>query len=484
MKRFNLSPLILSPLTLLAACATTQTAAPARSPLVPTGEPGEVIASAHMAPVPEDKLHTYRETDCAGPGLDVTIETVRNEKKYLFDNQGHPCTPSIVVYDGNMPAAQRAQSQGLDPNVGITFHDKLGPLHDDTFKPAPLLKVTTTGGLVDVSGSKPAPTPRAEADTLVKTLNAWQADSQSAQKTLVQKHLQREQMMADETARQIARAGKAENAAEQQKQVDLLMSRLRETERQLQSEQKNHQATLEEQQNQAQQTQAAVRRFQTDEDDLKSQLAATQARLAQVESISQQLAASNAKQRDEYQKQLVAMSSDIKAAEAKADQSRQQLIFAAAKKVAEADELARAASLSAADSKAREAARLKAEADANLDAALDLTADGRPRGLPNPAKAPVALADVPVVIHQKDQPLDVIVGAILAQAESQSGKWTADWQLSKNAQFILKEKWSLTAEAPVRTLLQNLTTQVKTTHNLNLKFTQFGQSRLLVITDE
>jgi DNA repair exonuclease SbcCD ATPase subunit len=430
-----------------------------------------------MNPVDEDKLHTYRETDCAGPGLDVTIETVQNEKKYLFDNAGHPCNPSTVVYDGNVPNAQRPQP--LDPNVGITFHDKLGPLHDDRLAPAPVIKVTTSGGLIPVSGTAVQPAKR-EDDNLMKTLNAWQGE----RKTMLQKHAEHEKLAADEAARQIARVGQAQNSVEQQKQVNMLLGQLRETERKLQFEQKNNQATIEEQAAQTDVAQSAIRRFQTDQEDLKSQLAATQARLAEVENVSQQLAANNARQRDDYQKQLVAMSSDIKSAEAKADQSRQQLIFAAAKKVAEADELARAASLSAADSKAREAARLKAEADASLDAALDLTADGRPRGLPNPAKAPLALADVPVVVHQKDQPLDVIVAAILAQAESQSGKWTADWQLSKDAQYILKEKWSLTAEAPVRALLQNLTTQVKTTHNLNLKFTQFGQSRLLVITDE
>ncbi|HEX2859133.1 MAG TPA: hypothetical protein VHP58_02930 [Alphaproteobacteria bacterium] len=462
--------------TSLVACAGQPQTAAVRSPLVPSGEPGQVIASARMSPVSEDKLNTFRETDCSGPGLDITVDSARSEKRYLFDSEGKPCTPSIILYNGNTPVAQRPT--GIDPNVGITFHDKLGPIRDTSIKPEPI-RVTTSGGLVVPSATAAAPVPP-QPDNLVKTLNSWQAE----QKSMVQKHLKREKEMSEEAARQIERAGKAQNQAEQQKQLDMALAKLRETERQLQAQQQTHQANLQLQAAQTAQTQAAINRWQADEDDLKSQLAATQARLNEVESLSQQLAASNAKQRQNYEQQLVAMSSDIKAAEAKADESRQALIFAAAKKVAEADQLARAASLSAADSKAREAARLKAEADQSLNQALDLTADGRPRNLPKPGIAPVALADVPVVIHQKDQPINVIVDAILAQAKTQAGEWKADFQLSKEAQYILSEKWSLTAEAPVRALLQNLTTQVKTTHNINLKFTQFGQSRLLVITDE
>jgi hypothetical protein len=90
---------------------------------------------------------------------------------------------------------------------------------------------------------------------------------------------------------------------------------------------------------------------------------------------------------------------------------------------------------------------------------------------------------VPVVLHAKDVPLTELVNQILSQAKPQAGAWTADWQLSGKHQYILQEKWSLTAEAPVAEVFKQLAADVQATHNITLEFNQFQQARLVVITD-
>jgi hypothetical protein len=441
---------------------------------VPQGERGLVIASASFRAISGTTPHAYPLPDCGGKGLGVVVESVGADRKFLYDQNGEPCQPAVTMFDGQSPLARR----GADPAIAITLHDKLGPLHDQPGDRIPHIIVNG-----DAPAAVPPPAPVASpADPLVSTLTAWRRQDDQ-EKRLVANHIARETERSAAAARQISRLGQAQARQSQDAQLNTLLGQLRDTERRLQTEQNRHALALAEQSERQNQTQAVLTRWQQDEEQLKDQLNATRQRLAEVEGLSQHLAVEKTRQQKAYEQRLVTLSGDLKAAEAKASESRQELILQAARKVAEAQALADAAKLSEADTKAREAARLKAESDQLLDQALDLS-DGRPRGLPSQKPAPLSLADTPVVVHLKDQPLDNIVNAILAQAKPQAGEWHADWQLSKEAQYILHEKWSLTAEAPVRALLQNLTAQVQSTHQIRLKFTQFSQSRLLVVTDE
>lgn len=460
--------------------------------------------------------------DCEGPGFGITTSTSTGDNRLLLDADGEPCNPATLLFDGRQGAYQRA----ADPAIKINLHSPYGParggLSPDTATPfgeglprhpadtaaetlaalpvirvkaeplggakpemlaeAKLATIAPAAGLMPQPAAQPESRPEPQPDRLASLLQTWQRPAGYEESV---------PLATDEAsaaaARNLSNSVEKQRAAALQEQTAKLLAELREKERLLQAEQRRHAATREVALQQKSATTATLSAWQQQQEQTNAQLAATQQRLEAFEALSQRLAQEKAQKDKLYITRLQTMESDLKAAESQASRSRNELVLAAAQKIAEAEQLANAARLAEADTKAREATRMKQEAEDMLSRALDLK-NNQAIILANTISptqaAPVALLEAPVVLHVKDQTLPDILTEILKQAAPQSGTWTPDWQLPAASRTLLQDKWSLTAEAPVQALLQNLTAQVQNARGIKLKFTQFPQSRLVVVTQE
>lgn len=476
----------------LAGCATH---APTNAFGAPrNGDDGVVIAETSLvAGVSIGNSITGSTDDCTGPGLGIKVDSSTASGHYLFDKNGEPCEAAQTLFDGRNRVSQRQ----TDPAITLNFHDGLGPVPPlsglPSLQPIPEVRVKSellsdnhiepaAGPSTAQLGNKTVPAiPVAVAairpDPLVATLASWERQddvyaSRSAEATQA-------------AERNIGKISKDIQGNRDQENVAKLMATLRERERQVQEEQRRHEETLERAQANREVTSAARTQWQQKEQQLQASLDATQARLSQFEELSKRLNADKASKEKAYQEQISNLSADLKAAEAQADTSRRELVLQAATKIAEAEQLAHAAQLQEQDIKLREAARLKSEAETMMDRALSIKAGNSVvvNGVGAPPAVPLALMETPIVLQANGQTLPEILTTILNLAAPQAGKWKSDWQLSAASKHILKEKWSLTAEAPVQQVLSQLQQQVKAAYGMSLTFTQFGQSRLLVVTD-
>lgn len=480
----------------LSACTTAHVSSTFPAPQI--GDEGVVIAESAMVPgVTMATSMSGTSDDCAGPGLGIAVEGSVNSQRFLFDKNGEPCDAAQTLFDGRTAVNNRA----ADPSINLTFHDSFGAspkdnldnlpglnpiptirLQSSELTPNQLAAIEPAAGNVQLGNKAvPAiPVPGAVAkgpDPLMTTLASWKNQD------VVYASRSDEATAAAERNIDVISRG-AQNRTEQES-VSKLMATLRERERQVQEEQRRHTETLERAQKNRDVTLAARQQWQSKESELQASLSATQERLAQFEELSRRLAADKDKREKAYQQQIASLSSDLKVAEAQADTSRRELVLKAAAKIAEAEQLASAAKLQEQEIKLREAARLKAEADTMMDRALAMKAGNSVvvGGMNIPPAVPMALMETPVVLHANNQTLPDILANILNQAAPQAGEWKADWQLSPTAQRLLKDKWSLTAEAPLQQVLGQLQQQIAAAHGVSLQFTQFGQSRLLVVTD-
>ncbi len=458
-----------------------------------TGDEGVVIAETTLVSgVSVGNSITGQTDDCSGPGLGIKVDGTTGGDHFLFDKNGEPCEAAQTLFDGRTSANRRQ----ADPSINLTFHDTLGPVPSTSSLPGlqPIPEIRLKSELLPASDIAPAAGPATAAaagkpvpakpvevaalkpDPLVATLSSWE------QQDVIYASRSDEATAAAE--RNINQISKDIQSGRDQENVAKLMATLRERERQVQEEQRRHQETLERAQSNRDVTVAARNQWQQKEQELQASLTATQARLAQFEELSRRLNAEKAEKEKAYQEQISTLSADLKAAEAQADVSRRELVLKAAAKIAEAEQLANAAQLQEQEIKLREAARLKAEAETMMDRALAMKAGGSvvSSAATHPA-VPMALMQTPIVLQASNQTLPDILANILNLAAPQAGQWKADWQLSAPLRHILKEKWSLTAEASVQDVLAQLQQQVQAAHGATLVFTQFGQSRLLVVTD-
>lgn len=493
--------------TMLAGCA--HKASGPQSAFVPhvQGDGGLVIASASFVPGTAVRGTALAAAmgepeDCEGPGLGVAVESVTGDKKGMYSANGEPCEKATLVFDGRSAAGQRA----ADPVITIGFVDTMGPLPDkaalESLPPVPTVKVSSAllqpamakglGTIAPAAGKAPVTTASAQAsapapDEFISTLKEWKADLSATRAAENHSRLMADSDAALSDARQLDKLLKKQGVTQTQAQVDELMERLRQAERQLQQSQQRTSQLLESSEQKRNKTEAALSKQQTTQSQLQAELAATQERMKQFEELNQRLASDKREQERAYQQKLAMLSGDLKAAERQADATRKELILQAAAKIAEAEQLANAARIQEQEVKLREAARMKQEAEQMMQRAVDIQAGKQlmaDLAEIKPAAAPMALGDVPVVIHAKDKTLPDMLAEILGIAKAQAGEWKADLQLPAKHQYILKEKWSLTAEAPLTEVLQQLTAQIRAAHGISLTFTQFGQSRLLVVTSE
>lgn len=490
-------------LGLLALLATTGLCACAQQPrpyaFQPT-ERGIIIAQSKFVPGTTIATGLIPAPDCNGPGMGVHVQTTTGSVQDIYGPNAEPCVPSVTLFDG------RFDKRAADPAVGITFLDALGPLTGahpmgatpradalPSLPPVPAIQVSSEllkdplAQVEPAAGTPPTSTaqntltaPAQASDPLVSVLSSWQGQSTS-----------RGAYVPDEASaaasRQLTRAVEGQNAARLQEQTTQLLASLREKERALQSEKIHNEQVQKLALESRAQTLAAQQAYSQEQSKLQSQLQATQSRLSELEALNAKLAADKARTQNTYQERIATLSSDLKSAQAQASRSRNELIREAAAKIAEAEQLANAARLSAAEANAREAARKKQEAEDMMARALDL-ANGKSvvlNDISAPTQpAPMLLMQVPVALHIKDATPAQILEEVLKQAKPQAGEWKPDWQLPSAQSYILSEKWSLTAEAPVQQVLAQLTAQIKAAHGLTLQFTQFPQSKLLVVTTQ
>lgn len=483
----------------LSACATAPVATSSTFPPPAMADDGIVIAESAMVPgLSLGNTITGGTDDCTGPGLGITVEGTLNTQRFLYDKNGEPCDAAQMLFDGRAAINQR----GSDPSINLTFHNSFGAAPQGNgldslpgLEPIPTIRLQSSALMPENAldtiepaagsihlGNKAAPQaaqPMAPKgpDPLVATLNSWQK-----QDVVYATRSDEATAAAERNLDHIARGNQART---DQENLAKLTATLRERERQVQEEQRRHTETLERAQKNRDITLAAREQWQQKEGELQANLAATQERLRQYEELSRRLAAEKDTKEQAYQQKIATLGADLKAAEAQADTSRRELVLKAAAKIAEAEQLANAAKLQEQEIKLREAARLKAEAETMMDRALAMKAGNNVvvGGMGLPPAVPLALMETPVVLHANNQTLPDILAGILNQAVPQAGEWKADWQLSPQVQHLLKEKWSLTAEAPLQQVLAQLQQQVAAAHGVSLQFTQFGQSRLLVVTD-
>lgn len=475
-----------------------------------TGDGGVLVAESKMLPGGVAGKTGGPVNDCTGPGIGVAVQGSVDGSKYQYDSNGEPCKLAELLFDGRTEVGQRP----ADPGIALSFYDPLELTRPTTSKRAqperlaaiPPIKVQSE--LLDIKPLSPLegggklagpaplvldmrnPTPARDQlasrlktaqstgqDPLVATLTSWQRQKGDAPLP-----------EADAAAlRKIDNLGKGVLPQSEEDTLAQMASHLRERERQIEEERRRHL------QNQGYQEESDARgaiarnEWQQRENELTKQLDENRNRLDQLEQLAQRLRDEKEQKEKAYQKKISSLSADLQAAQAQADASRRQLILQAAAKIAEAEQIAKAARMQEQDMKMREAVRMQEEAESMMDRAL--SADGNRVAMGGVSASvpsnlgPLLLSETPVVIHAKNQSLEDLLATVLQQAKPRAGVWKADWQLSPGAQKLLKEKWSLTAEASVQQVLAQITQQVQAKHGLTLSFTQFNKSRLLVVTD-
>ncbi len=487
--------------TLLAGCAGMgQQAASGGFPAPQPNDGGIVIAESHMVMGASDATTvTGTVDDCSGPGTGVVVTSTLHDARFLFGPNGEPCEAAEMLFDGRTEANRRQ----ADPAIALTFHDSLGPKPESRttsslpgLEPIPTIRLkseilSTMAAIEPAAGkggtvpARPAPVQVAavKADPLVSTLTSWQRQDDAYARRSAQANANAEATAA--ASRDLSHIVKDTRTTTSAEAMATMMAELRERERQVQEEQRRHAETLKRAQENRQITAAARTQWQSKEHELQAQLSATQQRMAQFEQLAQRLSADKSAKEQAYQAKISTLTADLRAAEAQADVSRRELILEAAAKIAEAEQLASAAKIQEQQIKLREAARLKAEAETMMDRALAMQAGGNVvvAGVGAPPAVPLALLRTPVAVVANGKSLPDILTDVLKQAAPQAGEWQADWQLSVPRQHILQDTWSLTAEAPIEEVLAQLSQQVQAAHGFGLTFTQFAQSRLLVVTD-
>ena len=488
--------------TLLAGCAGGGQPAPtAGFPAPQAGDDGIVIAESSLVMgAAQATTVTGTVDDCTGPGTGVVVTSTLHDARFLFGPNGEPCEAAELLFDGREEANRRQ----ADPSIALTFHDSLGPRPEGLtetslpgLEPIPTIRLKSEilnkmAAIEPAAGTVPATPASAQVqltaiktDPLVSTLTTWQRQDDTYARRSAQASAMANAEASAAASRDLNHMVKDTRTTTSAEAMAKMMAELRERERQVQEEQRRHAETLKRAQENRQITSAARSQWQSKEQELQAQLTATQQRMAQFEQLAQRLSADKSTKEQAYQAKISNLTADLKAAEAQADVARRELILEAAAKIAEAEQLASAAKIQEQQIKLREATRLKAEAETMMDRALAMQTGGNVvvAGVGAPPPVPLPLLSTPVTVVANGKTLPDILTDVLKQVAPQAGEWKADWQLSVARQHVLQENWSLAAEAPVEDVLAQLSQQVQAAHGFSLTFTQFGQSRLLVVTD-
>lgn len=462
------------------------------------GDGGVVIARTDTVGASSAISRDANLPDCASAlGLGVTVESALAEKSYLFDKDGNPCQEAKVIFNGRDKIHQRSTAQ----NIGITFIDSLGPLppqqqeildiavpsrvdtHPENYAIAPEQLLLDENQQVYDAGP----------DNLEKAVSGWNEDYE---KERVMR--ESEKLLAD--IRNINRLSSTQLLDAHQREIIKLTAQLRSSQQQLQMQENRRHSLV----NQLERTRGFADSVMMDRAQEKGKLTTDleqlRSRLSQMEAASQRVKQSYNAREDTYKKQIHELADDLRIAEVQASSSRQAIVMEAAKKIAEAERLAYAASVAEKDAMEREASRLKREADTLMHRAVDL-GKGRQIVLPGMGHVPnfqrdgyrksyskddnalAPLESLQVVLREEDKTLEGIFKAALKDLEPKAGAWRVAWELSVDNMGIPLEEWSVVAEARFDEFLAYVVGKVKETHGVQLKFERFDQNKLFVISD-
>ncbi len=469
--------------TALTGCGWLTTTKP-RGPLAvfqapQRGDGGIEIARTRMLPGAQPRsAEVGQVADCYGPGLGVQIETSRGVQTRLFDANGEPCDAATLLFDGSRPTGQRQ----ADPLISIRVHDSFGTILDERLDSPASSARTPMGSLAAIP-----------AITVTESLTEAQADAASGDPlsdilTRWQRHDAVRAVAAESPLEADTRSlNRMVTAAVEQSSgaaAASLAAQLRDRERLLEDERRRHENTLADSAQNRALTQANRDAWQQEQNRLQSELATAQSRAQQFEQLASRLEEQKTRQEAAMGERIATLSGSLQLAEKQAESNRRDLILEAAAKVAEAQALATAARLDTQNDQLAEATRLHAQANALMDEVLLARQDRlEPKAGPA-ATADLPLTEAPVVLEARERTLPDILTEVLQQAAPHSGAWRAEWQLGKQGQKLLQERWSLTAEATVGEILTQLNLQVQQVHGLRLAFTPFNQTRVLVVTEQ
>jgi|GEM_PF-1997588 len=505
-------PLTLLPFLLL----TTACTAPTLTSLQPKvnsqfmPEDGGVEIARTSLSGPSGALTTSGLTeDCAGPGLGVQVEGTTKSQAFLFDSNGNPCDAAKEIFNGRDDIHQRHTDA---TSIQVNFKDAFGSTSASTagteLQPLNInSKITTSSTLpedyatapegtlpnlnnVDFAAEKPSP-------GLAGTISKWDTERERNRMAAERQQVLTKSGQVLSGMRELDRLTSRDLIQAQHSKLLELMARLRDAERQIETEQQRHKQTLGAADKTRDVAEAKINTWQQREDQLNAEMSSLQARLGAFESLSQRLAQEKKNKEAAYTGRIQSLESQLKQAETEASAVRRELVLEAAQKIAEAERISFAARLAEQQAKKLEAERLKAEGNTLMARANELKSGNtivvpRLANMFDPLRAepaatkPVismALEDVPITINVKDKPLNAIMADIFQNIRTVAGPWKIDWQLSGKAKYILEETWSLTAEVRFNDLMAHIQQKVATENNIILGFKRFDNSRLFVITD-
>lgn len=510
MKYFPAHLLLLIPLG-LAGCATGmgQQGAETRPMLaqpeiqIRPGDDGVVVAETTvMGRIAPDSLS---QTDCATSAVNVKVSSLKGDSTYQFDADGGECAEAEMLFDGSTPAGSRPNA----PEVKISFRDQLGPVPPVEEMKVQTITVPPVRAVDNISATTPeemaqtaAPKNKeALADITASNLEALARETQPSTQPKLEDTIsawqgssERKQILADSEkfladTRDLSRLSSAELLKAHQEKIEDLMARLREAERVAQLEQQRASLTKANLAAERERGETEAMRLKNEKENLRTDITQLQDRLAKFDSMNKDLSSSAAKKEKMYMERISKLSGDLAIAEKQADAGRRQLVLQAAQKIAEAERIAYAARMAQTEAKTAEADRLKQEGEQLMQRALDLQ-QGKTfvvKGMENlapAAAAPVPLEKAPVVVEAHENTLEQIVKQVFDSAKDTAGTWRVVWEISGQHQGILKETWSMAAEASFEEVMSTIAAQVKAASNIQLTFSRFDKSRLFVISDQ
>ena len=473
-------------------------------------EQGGVVMMESL-PVGEASAHdvALNTSDCAGGGYGVKVSGTTGTKNYLYDESIDPCEQSEVLFNGRSKEGQRA----ADPTrVNIGFLDSIEP------QAGPVKAEIPSPMLVEVDSATTEKNTESKGAGFERTINQWKSDSEHAD--LVK---DAEQLLAH--VRDLDRMDRNEVLKEHQNYIVKLQQRVRELEKQNEQLKDNGNRLVLD----LNQTYSIAEADKKDQQyrlqELQNQLAAMEQKAAEYENITQQMRSKYGEDVMAYRARIEDLTKQLRQAEVQADQSRQNMVLEAAKKIAEAECLAQEAQLAKRLTMQRRAQRLQLEASDMLDQARSL-GQGQPIVLPavsgleklpeftidetenltvepatpelvqadvqpvlmnveeGAAKSTVSLEGMEVKLNEAGTPLTEVFERLFDDLADRAGLWQVVWQLKPENEYLRHQKWHVIAEAPLKDFLAYVSEKMKADKNVQLSFQRFDQSRLFVISDQ
>lgn len=435
---YNKTKFILLASSLLVGCQHVNSSNDERVLLEPTpiedvtAGGGTVVAQAHLIGQATAGAVDFSLSDCEGTtGYGIQIDTVTEDKKYLFDRDGAPCRQAKTLFDGKMKVYKRA----ADPSVNITFIDKYGKLPEkDVYLDTRALDIVKIDQLPIHTPEEAAMAPYTGAERhvieyrdgvapvhgelmnvsqtfepvqlmpqgmqvegrvsdaeLSGAVNRWKEDNEH--KVIVK---EAEHLLAG--VRDLSRKSSDELVKVHQQQIKDLLVQLRGAEKVIEY-QKEKERRLKQDIEKGQRALVAERRDRSQvERKVDNVISQKEQRAKEYEMIAHDLKRKHIETVRTQEQRMLDLRKDLAQAEMGASTTRQNMILEAAKKIAEAEAIAQAARLDKRDAMERESNRLFIDASTVMRRAMEIDAG---QSISIPAFDNLKKFEVPAERYQK-----------------------------------------------------------------------------------